>query len=181
MRNFLKMAQGVNILPLLHAVHRQPELWNQNTLRTSHPGTVHSQVDDIWLWFNEFCKDDPYTVVNSKDCIPYPAWQALPECRSLVFDLMRLVEGVQLGRVLITRLPPGKCISPHIDQGAPAEFYSRYQIALQVYPGTTFKAGNEQINMKTGDCWLFDNTQEHSVTNNSIEDRIVLIVDIRNG
>jgi hypothetical protein len=33
--------------------------------------------------------------------------------------------------------------------------------------------------MKTGDIWWFDNSQEHEVLNNSADDRLALIVDIR--
>jgi len=31
----------------------------------------------------------------------------------------------------------------------------------------------------SGEVWWFDNTQEHEVMNNSADDRIVMIVDIR--
>jgi hypothetical protein len=51
---------------------------------------------------------DPSGVINDVQVIPYPAWQLLPQLRPIIFDLMRRVEAVQLGRVLITRLAPGK-------------------------------------------------------------------------
>ena len=177
MRNFQLIAAGVDVLPLLHAVQRQPELWNQNRLRTTHPGTPHAEVDDIWLFFNQ--ADDAATVVDDKDTIPYPAWQALPQARPIVFDLMRAVQGSRLGRVLITRLAPGKSIAPHADAGAPAEFYERYQVVLQNLAGSLFTIEGETVTFASGDVWWINNRMEHSVVNNSEDDRVVLIIDIR--
>ncbi len=91
MRNFQCLAANVDTIPLLNAIMRDPALWNQNTLRTTHPETAHAQVDDIWLRFNE--TDDPEAVVDDKDCVNYPAWWSLPQARDLIFDLMRRVEG----------------------------------------------------------------------------------------
>jgi hypothetical protein len=53
LRNFLKIAEGVDVMPLLSALARSPELWNQNLLRTTHQSSPHTQVDDIWLRFND--------------------------------------------------------------------------------------------------------------------------------
>jgi hypothetical protein len=92
---------------------------------------------------------------------------------------MRRVEGEQLGRVLITKLAPGNQITPHEDGGAPATFYDRYHIMLQNGPGSLFHCGDETVTMKAGDVWHFDNTKTHSVINNSRDDRITLIADIR--
>lgn len=185
MRNFQKLGEALDIFPLLHALHRQPELWNENKLRTTHPGTPHSEVDDIWLRFND---TKPYldgsasakeSIIDEHESINYPAWHKLPQVRPLIFNLMRAVEGERLGRVLITRLAPGKKIYPHIDGGSHAAYYSRYHILLQSLPGAVFHAGNETANMKTGEAWWFDNAQEHSVVNNSADDRITMVVDIR--
>lgn len=182
MKHFQQLAAGLDVGSLLHALARQPELWNQNNLRTTHPGTAHADVSDIWLFFNELPKDDtPASVAQDRDTVPYPAWEKLPQARGLIFDLMRRVEGVRLGRVIITKLPPGKTITPHVDGGAPATFYSRYQIALQSLPGALFHIGDETVNFSSGDVWMIDNGTEHSVVNNSADDRIVMIVDIRNG
>jgi hypothetical protein len=175
MDNFYRLAKGVNVAPLLVAINRQPELWDQNTLRTNHPKTAHGEVSDIWLMFNETAGD----VVNDIIVKPYPAFDKLPQARPVLFDLMRLVEGVTLGRVIITKLAPGKKITPHVDGGAPATYYTRYQVALQSLPGALFTIGDETVNFESGEVWLIDNKKEHSVTNNSRDDRIVMIVDIR--
>lgn len=175
MENFFRLAKGVNPAPLLVAISRQPELWDQNTLRTKHPNTAHSQVNDIWLMFNDIEGD----VSNDIVVKPYPAFKELPQVRPIIFDLMRLVEGVTLGRVIITKLAPGKKIMPHVDGGAPVTYFSRYQVALQSLPGALFTIGDETVNFESGEVWLIDNKKEHSVVNNSRDDRIVMIVDIR--
>lgn len=179
MRNFAKVTEGADVVPLLLAVARQPQLWNQNTLRTKHPGTAHAEVDDILLRFNVIPDDDASPVVDDTECINYPALALLPQARPLIFGLMARVEGERLGRCMITRLKPGGRIYPHEDMGAPAAYYERYHVVLLSAPGCVFRAGDEKVCMKTGDVWWFDNRQDHEVYNNSQEDRIHLIVDIR--
>lgn len=176
MRNFLKIGE-IDPFPLLHALHLKPELWDQNTLRTQHPISPHKEVNDIWLFFNR--QDRAEDVINDIQTYEYPAWHELPQVRAIIFDLMRRVEGVQLGRLLITKLIPGAKIPAHVDEGAPVEFYTRYQIALQSLPGAIFRIGRETVNFRSGEVWKIDNGIEHEVKNNSSEDRIVMIADIR--
>ena len=169
-------------MPLLHAIQRQPNLWNQNTLRTQHPGTAHSQADDIWIRFNDLEKwkasHDANSILDEHESVWYSAAHLLP-VRPYIFDLMRRVEGERLGRVLITRLAPGKQILPHADGGTHAEYYDRYHLALQSLPGFQFRCGDESVSMKTGECWWFDNGKEHTLLNNSADDRLTMIIDIR--
>lgn len=178
MRGFTKIFEQLDVVPLLAALATKPHLWNANPLRTTFPGSPHADCDDIWLWFNEI-PTDPNDVVDDILTNPYPAWFELPQAHGLVFDLMRRVGGVQLGRVLITRLPPGKSIPEHADSGAPATFYQRFQIALQSRPGCLFSVGEEVIQFAMGECWWIDNEQPHSVLNNSDDDRLAMVVDIR--
>lgn len=173
-RNFLKIADQVDTLPILAALSARPDLWNENDLRSSYPGTPHAAVDDVWCLFNDPTGD----VANELHVKPYRGWYELP-IRDVVLNLMRRVNGAQLGRVVITRLPPGKSIEVHTDQGAPATFFSRYQIALQSLPGCVFKCGDETLQMASGEAWWFDNTQPHEVINNSAADRLAMIVDAR--
>lgn len=186
MKYFHKMVEGLDVSAVMHQLARNPDLWDENTLRTKHPGTAHANVSDIWLMFNyipscqgELKFDEAKTVIDDREIIPYRAWDKLTALKPIIFALMRQVEGVRLGRVIITKLPVGKTITPHVDQGAPATYFDRYQIALQCEPGNIFKIGDEEVSFKTGDIWLINNKVEHSVINNSATDRIVCIADIR--
>lgn len=183
MKYFQKIASGINVTTLLNAINRQPELWDANPIRTKHPGTAHAQVSDILCRFNdlsEFLKTgDPATITDDREAIPYPAWEKLPQLRPVIFDLMRMVEATRLGRVIITRLPPGKEIVPHEDQGAPATYFERFQIAIQSMPGALFTIGDETVNFQSGDVYWINNNVTHGVVNNSKDDRIALVVDLR--
>jgi len=180
MRHFQKIAEGVDVVPVLNALAANPSLWNACDLRTTHPMSPHQQVDDILLWFNDI-PDDPADIVDDIRTVPYDPWLLLPQVRLHVFEIMRRVEAVHLGRCMITRLAPGDSIPEHVDQGAPATFYTRYMLALQCLPGALFESGGEVVNFRTGEWWQVDNTAPHSVVNNSADDRIVLIVDLRLG
>lgn len=178
MRHFTKIAEQIDVLPLLNALAVRPDLWNENTLRTTHPASPHRETDDIWCMFNEI-PDDPSKVVDDVEVMPYRAWREIPLLRPLVLDLMRRVEGVRLGRVIISRLAPGCTIPAHVDQGAPATYYSRYHLALQSLPGALNHSGEEVVNYRMGEFWWFDNRAPHSIVNNSADDRIVLVMDVR--
>lgn len=178
MKNFLKIADGVDVKSLLIDIQRQPELWNKDTIRTEHELSPHRNVDDIILWFNRPEKDNS-EVINDIQTHPTEAWAKLPRVRPIVFDLIRRVEGSQLGRCVITKLKPGGKIDPHVDLGAPATFYQRFHVALNSAPGCNFIIEDEQVNFKSGEVWMINNNAEHSVVNNSKEDRIVIIIDVR--
>lgn len=177
MDNFYKLSTAT-IAGLMLQIKQAPELWDANDLRTKHSGSAHSEASDIWLRFNEI-PDNPETVIDDKICMNYPAFYTLSEAQSIIFPLMARVKGESLGRCMITRLAPGKRIYPHADMGAPAEYFERYHIALNVAPGVQFRCGDEYADMRTGDVWWFNNCIEHEVINNSSEDRITMIVDIR--
>ena len=178
MKNFQLLSRGLAIVPLYNAVMRSPELWDQNKLRTTHPGTPHTEISDIWLRFNDMQRGD-LAVADEHESVNYPAFFSLPQARPLIFGLMSLVEGERLGRVIITKLPPGGKIAPHEDGGSHAAYFDRFHIVLNSAPGCLFRAGDETVQMSTGDLWWFDNSKEHEVINNSADDRVHMIVDVR--
>ena len=114
MKNFYKLAENMDVSPLMLALKASSNLWNENTLRTEHEGTAHSQVNDIWLRFNEVVNSGE-SVVDDKECINYSAIYKLPDARNLILWLMTRVSGERLGRCLITELKPGKKILPHVE------------------------------------------------------------------
>lgn len=183
MRNFQKIAGGIDVLPLAHALQRQPELWNENRFRTSFERTPHAEVDDILLRYSEVdVSSDIAKVIDDTNYIWYPATRYLPQIKPIVLDLMRRVEAYELCRCLISRLAPGKRILPHTDVGGAYVHMTdvaRYHIVVQGLPGSLYRTGDETICMQTGEVWWFNAHIEHEVVNNSKDDRIHLMVDVR--
>lgn len=168
---------------LLNQLNRHPELWNAHTLRTTHENSPHSAVSDIWVRFNDISEyertGNPSAVLDQHESIWYPAVNSLPAVRPLVFWLMSRIEGIRLGRVLITKLAPGKKIDRHADSGDHAAYFERYHFALLSLPGSLFECGGEVVHMPSGSVWWMQNQIEHEVTNNSADDRIHMIVDVK--
>jgi quercetin dioxygenase-like cupin family protein len=181
MNHFLLITSGLDVLPLLYAITRMPQLWDQHTLRTTHPGTPHTEVSDIWCRFNDLgeyeATGDIAAVADQHESIPYPAWWLLPELRPLVFGLMTRVQATRLGRVLITKLRPGCRIAPHADSKPHSVYYQRHHITLTSPPECLFRVEDEVLNLAPGTCWYVNNALEHEVINHGDSDRLTLIVD----
>jgi len=173
MRYFNKLAEGIDVTPLRVALMRNPQLWNVDNCRREFEGTPHKDVDDILLRFG--LPDG-----NDLEAIDTPAMLALPKAKDAAKAIMNTVGGVRLGRVVVTRLEPGRKILPHSDtMGIYAKYYTRFHLVLQGLPGSLFNCGDETVVMQTGELWWFDASAEHSVTNNSRDDRIHMLVDVR--
>lgn len=183
MRFFYKVFEGFKVDELNHSLARHPELWNEHRFRTTFKGTPHVDVDDILIKFTapENCTID--RVVD--DTLPvwyYNAFKKLPELKDIILNLMRYTKAYQLERVIITRIRPGGIILAHADKEGDyvqASDIARYHIVLQGLPGSNFTCGSETVNMRTGEIWWFNAHEVHSVVNNSVDDRIHLLVDVR--
>jgi hypothetical protein len=116
---------------------------------------------------------------DQHECVDQEVFKIIPEARPIIFDLMAMVRGERLGRVMVNKIRPGGKIYPHADTPAHSEYYSRFHIVLDSSPGVYFRCGDESVYMETGSVWWFNNKLEHEVINNSAKDRIHMIVDIR--
>lgn len=186
MKHFQQIAAGVDILPLMLAIKRRPELWKEDTYLRDYPQGPFGEVETIMLRFPEKrvfeLEADLERYKGSLEqhiCIDYPAYKILPEARPLIMSLMARVGGEQLGRCMINKVKPGGRIFPHVDTKAHTDYYSRHHIVLQTNPDSVFRAGDEAPIWQAGDVFWFDNTQEHEVQNHGATDRIHLVVDIR--
>lgn len=172
--NFYKLNTTVSVVELMMQLQQHPELWDQDTMRTSYSESPHHQVSDIILRF-----DFPPLHREQMLAAWRPSTIKLPAAETLINQLYELVQGEQLGRCLITKLRPGKVIPPHEDGGRTAEYYERFHIPLQTAEGNLFRCGGEVVHMRVGEAWWFQNLNTHDLVNNSDIDRIHLIVDIR--
>jgi hypothetical protein len=186
MRHFQCLEQGVDALPLLLAIKRRPELWKEDTYLRDYPQGPFNQIESIMLRFpvktvheTEEELKNHLSTYDQHENIDYPAYKLLPEARPMVMSLMARVGGERLGRVMINKIAPGGVIYPHKDTKSHTDYYTRFHFVLQSAPGVVFRAGDEKVYMAQGECWWFDNSQEHEVINNSAVDRIHMVVDIR--
>jgi len=179
---FERVTDSLFVLPLQARLHASPDLWGQRAYRRASAGSPHAGMVDIWARYRDFAEmtgDWDEFRMTPHDSVWYPEAEKIPELKPIVFDLMRIVEGDRLGAVLITKLPPGGEIKPHIDGGWHAGFYSKFYVPITDVPGQNFHWEDGFIAPKLGHAWRFDNSVPHWVTNESEQDRISLIVCIK--
>lgn len=159
-----------------------PEIWNEVTLRTRYyKGSPHREVDDIWVRYNplENFTGDWNKFNGPHEAEWYPVAQKIPSVVDLCLGLATRLMTLQVGAVLITRIPPGKQVYPHVDGGWHAGYYSKFVIQIASAPGQSFNFKNESLDARPGECYWFDNSHTHWVLNPTKEERISLIVCVR--
>lgn len=169
------LQSGLPVAPIHWALQQHPELWNQHTARTADPASPHHGLDDIWARYG-----DPARATDGAphDSFWYPAADLLG-IKKLCLDIMHAVGGVELGGVLITRIPPGAMCKPHVDPGWHARRYDKFAVQITSAPGQRFHFEGESLETKPGDLFWFDNQYTHWVTNDTPYERVTMIVCIR--
>lgn len=170
-----RIAEGLRVAPVLWALQEHPELWNEHKARTEDPLSPHHGLDDIWVRYG-----DPERAVDGQphDSHWYPSADVLG-VKALCLDVMRAVDGVEMGGVLITRIPPGKSVKPHTDPGWHARSYDKFAVQITSAPGQKFCFEGEELETRPGDLFTFDNSHTHWVVNPTNYERITMIVCIR--
>jgi hypothetical protein len=165
-------------VPLLNQIEEHPELWDAHRARKDVDGSPFAGAQDIWVRYNRI---ERLGHAFNDEHVPvwYPAWHVLTALRPVVFRLMARVQGEMLGGVLITRIPAGTGIAPHVDTGWHVEYYEKFYLSLKSALGADFCFEGARLNPKPGEVWRIDNRHRHWVVNDSAEDRITLIVCIR--
>lgn len=181
MNHFAKIGEGIDGSAVLAQLAAHPDLWDSDRQRTTMPGSPHVQSSDIWVRFRAKaelnCPAD-FGVPHFAEF--WPAWELLPALRPIVFSVMARVQAVYLGGILITRIPAGARILPHIDTGWHPEFLNcKAYVVLKANEGCVNRSGDDVVTMRTGEAWLFDNRVKHSVDNNGTDERIALIITMR--
>jgi|SRR6267154_725530 len=184
MRNFLKICEGINVDPLNFILKRNEYLWNQKTLRKDQDNSPHLAMSDIWVRYNDDKENKRTGDYSDFHNLHYPIWypsiNQLPMIRNIALGLMTKMSAVHLGGILITKIPPGGRIEPHIDNNWHANFFNcKLYIPIQSNQKCFNRCEDEVVVMNSGECWYFNNNVEHEVINNGNDDRITLIICMR--
>jgi aspartyl/asparaginyl beta-hydroxylase (cupin superfamily) len=105
-------------------------------------------------------------------------WLQPDNCRKLpkTWNILKQIPGVTLGAVLI--LDPHSCIHPHSSE---SNINIRCHVGIKIpgsLPECGIRVGTEEHNWKDGQVLMFSDCHEHTVWNNSSENRIIVAFDI---
>lgn len=173
------LENGYNVAPLVDQLAAHPDVWNRHTGRTDAYGTPHKQVDDIWVRYNAPENIGKPAFHEEHESSWYPCVADIPAAWSLARRVWRQVGGWRLGGVLITRVPPGGRVEPHIDNGWHARVHDKFALQIKGNKDQAFCFDGHELRAEPGDLYTFDNSQTHWVINDSDEERITMIVCVR--
>lgn len=176
--NFKLVAQGIDTRPLLASLHEHADLWSADTRRQDFPGSPHHDTQVIHI--RQQPTASVAAVFSELEAIDTLAAHLLLEA---LFPLMKQIldaigERGEIGRVMVTRLPPGGKIDKHMDEGLYADHYDRFHLCLQGDDCVRFMCGPHLSYIQPGDLWWFNHKQPHQVWNDGKLDRVHLIVDV---
>lgn len=110
---------------------------------------------------------------------PMGSTEHLKRC-PYIMDLMAELDGVW-GRSRLMGLAPGAVVPVHIDVHYYWRTHLRIHIPVITNPGVLFTCNDETVNMKAGECWVFDSFSLHYVQNKGAERRVHLVLDTVGG
>ncbi len=176
-----KIAEGLDVAPVVRQLLARPELWDQNPSRRVYENSPHAEMQDIWV---RACAPSgaglqPYS--KPHESVWWPAADQLPALMPVIDTILRVVGAKRLGGVLVTKVPPGKSVLPHCDKGGwHADYYTtKVYVCLQGNEKCTVWCEGETAVMKSGEAWVFDNLVLHGLENDGDTDRISAIIATR--
>jgi len=89
--------------------------------------------------------------------------------------------GTTLGRSRLMKLAGQSEVIAHVDTNYYWRERMRVHIPITTTPDVRFQAGEAEVHMATGECWIFDTWRRHRVVNDNNRERIHLVVDTVGG
>ncbi|MDE0057276.1 MAG: aspartyl/asparaginyl beta-hydroxylase domain-containing protein [Defluviicoccus sp.] len=177
MLHFTRLAEGVDTEPFLAELDAEPELWLADTSRQRK---VRCQRNTLNIFLRSPRKPLPPGAKNANDVHESRRARAAAKFpRTLAFcETVAAERGAALGRATLVALLPGSRVYPHVDAGAYYRVRDRLHLVLRSAEGSPLNAGEEEVVMREGELWVFDNKVRHWAFNPSDEPRVHLIFDL---
>ena len=173
MKNIRVIKTGINVKKYLRQLEEYPEDWN------AHQQLANGKLDpdynissaDVLQLILGVVEDPNIPIGNSELCIPTPAFYNHTE---IVSFLKRNFHDVK--RCGYLKLPVGKIVGQHIDEGTYYLTKDRYHLSIQgVYDYTV---GGETVRVEPGTLLWFNNKAMHGTVNIGDVPRITFVFDV---
>lgn len=179
MKNFELLKSGIEVSGFSEILNKHPTLWNMETGRQDYPGSAHRETKCIILRGPKIKTQEGlqgnHGVINYPYMVPF--YKPVISFLEIIKDMG--LGSVDVGMIMLTKLPPGGQIYMHVDEGAYAENYQRYHLVIQSGGEDSFQCEDEIVEMQTGELWRFNHKGRHGCVNDGTEDRIHLIIDLK--
>lgn len=119
---------------------------------------------------------DPASESTSGPMRPTPYLEHCPYLQEVLASL-----GCVIGRTRLMRLAGQAEASAHIDINYYWRERMRIHVPIATQPTVQFHCGDAVLNMKAGECWIFDTWRRHRVVNDAVQPRTHLVVDSVGG
>jgi orotate phosphoribosyltransferase len=176
MTNFRLIAADPDIKALQEEILRQPQMWTLNTARQDKLA-VQRETESIFLRSAKRPENSAVALEDTHDSARTQHAKHYPLTMQWLEAFSREHKGV-LSRVLLARLRPRGQVYRHFDQGEYYRLRDRYHLVIWSPSGSHMTCGEEEVGMRQGELWWFDNKKPHESFNRSDEERIHLIFDL---
>src|ERR1700691_3075186 len=174
MKFFRLIRSGIEIAPLLTEIQAKQEAW---LLNTSRQDKVQVQRDTNTIFLRGHVRRPDLQVNENQESRFTDTSKSFPRAVALMTSFAKEMNA-HLSRATIVRLKPKSKVFRHVDAGSYYFVRDRYHIVLYSSAGSVMVSGNEQVRMREGELWWFDNKQYHEAHNESEEWRIHYIFDL---
>jgi Aspartyl/Asparaginyl beta-hydroxylase len=176
MQHFKRLSSAIDTVALLNEIGSVENAWD---IATGRQEKIAVQREALAIPIRGLCKSA--IGEKARRDVMESRWTTssakFPEVRALIEHWARQTCS-QPGRAKIVCLPARRRVYPHIDRGAYYRQHDRYHAVLKSAQGSWLKAGDEEVRMREGELWWFDNQQVHEAFNDGDEDRIHIIFDM---
>jgi hypothetical protein len=107
---------------------------------------------------------------------PTPHLDRCPYLKQVIASL-----GVVVGRTRLMRLSGQAEVTEHVDTAYYWWQRVRVHVPIVTQPTVRFVCGGAEVNMREGECWIFDTWRMHRVINDAERARVHLVVDTVGG
>ena len=174
MKFFKLVGSGIDVIPLLTEIQSQKRAWLLDTTRQDRI-RVQRNTNTIFLRAQVRRPDLP---ANENQETRFTRISKLfPRCITFLEGFAKTMNA-GLSRATIVRLKPNSQVLPHVDMGSYYFIRDRYHLVLYSTEGSLLISGDEQVRMRPGELWWFNNKQYHEAHNDSDEWRIHYIFDL---
>ncbi|MGA2196161.1 MAG: aspartyl/asparaginyl beta-hydroxylase domain-containing protein, partial [Bryobacteraceae bacterium] len=174
MKYFKLIRSGIDVAPLLGEVHSQEEAW---LIDTGRQDKIRVQRDTNTIFLSAAVHRPDLHINENQECRLTSVARSFPRALAFMTEFAEETN-CHLSRAAIVRLKPKSQVLRHIDEGSYYFLRDRFHLVLQSPAGSVLMSGGEEVRMREGELWWFDNKQYHESFNESCDWRIHYIFDL---